>query len=87
MSLSGLNDELAQVRTKKKEYYPDVVDLITFRKMLGGISDCAARRLMKKNRVKLFYITNPYWVPKVWAIQYLTSGKYQEDIAYRYDHI
>ena len=28
--------------------YPDVVDLTTFRKMLGGIWDCAARRLMKK---------------------------------------
>lgn len=64
--------------------YPDVVDLITFREMLGGISDCAARRLMKKNRVKHFYISNAYLIPKVWLIQYLSSKKYEEDkIRYR----
>ena len=59
--------------------YPDVVDLITFREMLGGISDCAARRLMQQNRVKHFYISNAYLIPKVWVIQYLTSKKYEED--------
>ena len=59
--------------------YPDVVDFITFREMLGGISDCAARRLMQQNRVKHFYISNAYLIPKVWVIQYLTSKKYEKD--------
>ena len=32
--------------------YPDLVDLLTFRKMLGGIGDTFARRLIRENRVK-----------------------------------
>lgn len=36
--------------------YPDVVDLIQFRAMLGGIADSTARKLMRSNAVKHFYI-------------------------------
>ena len=71
---------------KNKKYYEnllkdysDVVDLKVFRKMPGGISDYAARRLVKKNRVKHFYISNAYLIPKVWIIQYLSSKAYDDD--------
>lgn len=80
--MSAVSDK--QYYEKLFKDYPDVVDLISFRKMLGGISDCAARRLMRKNRVKHFTISNIYWIPKIWAIQYLVSKKYEEDkIRYR----
>ena len=38
------------------ENYPDVVTLPDFQKMLGGIADGTARKLMRENRVKHFYI-------------------------------
>lgn len=75
--MSAVNNALHYQKLFK--HYPDVVDLITFRKMLGGISDGAARRLMQKNRVKHYLISNTYRIPKVWIIQYLTSMKYEED--------
>mgnify|MGYP000862974411 FL=1 len=36
--------------------YPDVVTLIKFREMLGGIADSTARKLVRANIVKHFYI-------------------------------
>ncbi|MSU02552.1 hypothetical protein [Tissierella pigra] len=38
--------------------YPDVVDLVQFREMLGGIADSTARKLMRGGIVKHFYIRN-----------------------------
>ena len=44
--------------------YPDVVTLPEFQAMLGGIGDSTARRIMRANKVKHFYIhhdgTNHY---------------------------
>lgn len=47
--------------------YADVVDLPTFRQMLGGISEAAALRLMRENRVKHFYIDQTYRIPKLYV--------------------
>lgn len=58
--------------------YADVVDLQTFRKMLGGISESAARRLMRENRVKHFYIDQTYQIPKLYVIEYVLSEDYAE---------
>ena len=46
---------------KRFSIYPDLVDLLTFRKMLGGIGDTFARRLIRENRVNLAtgYPRNP----------------------------
>lgn len=48
---------------RNKEYYeerfkdyPDLVNLEQFREMLGGIGDTTARKLMRQNKVKHFYI-------------------------------
>ena len=44
--------------------YPDVVTLSQFRNMLGGIGDGTARKLMRENRVKHYYIRSTYLIPK-----------------------
>jgi len=56
--------------------YPDLVDLLTFRKMLGGIGDTFARRLVKENRVEHIFIKPHYWISKKSIIRYLLSADY-----------
>lgn len=58
--------------------YPDVVDLIQFREMLGGIADSTARKLVRAGIVKHFYIRNTYLIPKKCVIDYVTSEHYAE---------
>lgn len=40
--------------------YPDVVTLPEFRQMLGGIGESTARKLMRNNHVRHYYIRNTY---------------------------
>lgn len=61
---------------KKYSAYPDVVNLAQFREMLGGIGEKTARKLMRENRVKHYYIRNTYLIPKEWVIDYLFSTHY-----------
>lgn len=56
--------------------YPDVVDLLTFREMLGGIGDSFARRLVRENKVKHTFIKPNYWIFKSSIIDYLLSEDY-----------
>lgn len=56
--------------------YPDVVTLIQFREMLGGIGDSTARKLVRENHVKHYYIRCTYLIPKVWVIDYLLGTHY-----------
>ncbi len=58
--------------------YPDVVTLEQFRTMLGGIGDSTARKLLRGNHVKHFYIRDTYMIPKVWVIEYILSDHYAE---------
>jgi hypothetical protein len=58
------------------ENYPDVINLAQFRKMLGGIGDSTARKLIRENRVKHFYIRNTYLIPKNRVIEYVLSKHY-----------
>lgn len=60
------------------EPYPDVVTLEQFRTMLGGIGDSTARKLLRGNHVKHFYIRDTYMIPKVWVIEYILSDHYAE---------
>jgi hypothetical protein len=60
------------------ESYPDVVTLPEFCKMLGGIGDSTARKLMRENRVQHFYIRYTYLIPKEWVIDYVLSDHYNE---------
>ena len=43
--------------------FPDVVTLPEFQSMLGGIGDSTARKIMRANKVKHFYIRSTYMIP------------------------
>jgi hypothetical protein len=58
--------------------YPDVVTLPEFCKMLGGIGDGTARKLIRQNRVQHFYINTTYLIPKEWVIDYVLSDDYKK---------
>ena len=58
--------------------YPDVVTLQQFREMLGGIADSTARKLIRENRVKHFYIRTTYMIPKECVIEYVLGEHYEE---------
>jgi len=60
------------------ENYPDIVTLPDFMKMLGGIGDSTARKLMRGNRVHHFYIRDTYLIPKPSVIEYVLSKDYAE---------
>lgn len=63
----------------KKLYkdYPDVVNLVQFREMLGGISDSIARKLMRGDFVEHFVIDGAYLIPKKCVIDYVMSKHYK----------
>lgn len=58
--------------------YPDVVTLPEFRQMLGGIGESTARKLMRNNHVRHYYIRNTYLIPKTWVIDYLLGTHYEK---------
>jgi hypothetical protein len=58
--------------------YLDVVTLQQFKEMLGGIADSTARKLMRENRVKHFYIRETYMIPKEYVIEYVLGEHYEE---------
>ena len=70
---------------RKKAYYvklfrtyPDIVDIPQFRKMLGGIADSTARKLLKENCVKHFSVRQTYYITKSSIIDYVLSDHYAE---------
>lgn len=58
--------------------YPDVVTIPEFCRMLGGIGDGTARKLLRENYVQHFYIRTTYLIPKEWVIDYVLSDHYNE---------
>ena len=56
--------------------YPEVVTLPQFCEMLGGIADGTARKLMRQNHVKHYYIRTTYMIPKEWVIDYILGTHY-----------
>lgn len=61
---------------KRFSSYPDLVDLLTFREMLGGIGDTFARRLVRENQVEHIFVKPHYWISKKSVIRYLLSADY-----------
>lgn len=45
-----------RIYTERFSEYPDIVDLSTLRKMLGGVGDCFARRLIHENQIKYIFV-------------------------------
>lgn len=61
---------------KKFANYPDIVDVLTFREMMGGIGDTFARRLIHENRVEYVFVKPHYWISKKSVINYILSNDY-----------
>ena len=58
--------------------YPSVVTLTQFSRDVRRDSDSTARKLMRENRVKHYYIRQTYLIPKDWVIDYVLSEHYAE---------
>ena len=71
--------ELRKKYAYRFKQYPDMVTVVQFREMLGGIGDVFARRLIHEKRVKAIYVKPHYWISKESIIDYVLS----EDYAYR----
>ena len=70
---------------KNREYYeqlfssyPGVVILPDFQKMLGGIVEGTARKLLRGHYVQHFYIHDTYFISRVCIIDYVLSEDYAE---------
>lgn len=66
-------------RTRYERYfasYPDIVTVQQFRKMLGGIGEVQARRLLQQGHVKHYRIGRIYHIPKAYVIDYVLSAHY-----------
>ena len=57
--------------------YPDVVDTVTVRKMLGGISEGFVLQQIRNKAIFSFKIGGIYKIPKVSVIDYVSSEAYQ----------
>ena len=56
--------------------YPDLVTVLQFREMLGGVGDCFARKLIQQNKVQHLFIKPNYLIPKSSVIDYVLSDDY-----------
>lgn len=67
---------LKKYYTRKFSEFPDIVDLKTFRKMMGGIGDSFARTLIHENRVNAIFVKPHYWISKESIIGYIVGDDY-----------
>lgn len=70
---------MKNLRNKYKrqfKQYPDLVSVLMFREMLGGIGDSFARRLIHEKKVTAIFVKPHYWIPKESVIDYVLSEDY-----------
>lgn len=53
--------------------YPDIVNLTQMRKMLGGISNTLAYRMLREKKIKSKKVGREYKIPKVNVINYVMT--------------
>ena len=53
--------------------YPDIVNLIQMRKMLGGISNTLAYRMLREKKINSKKVGREYKIPKVNVIKYMMA--------------
>ena len=53
--------------------YPDIVNLTQMRKMLGGISNSLAYRMLREKKIKSKKVGRQYKIPKVNVIKYVMT--------------
>ena len=73
MTNIGLTEEKLFHLYKK---YPDVVTLPQMCKMLGGIGDSTARKLLRGDHVEHYVIKGTYYIPKKCVVDYALSEHY-----------
>lgn len=56
--------------------YPDIVDVITFRQMLGGIGYNFALKIILENKIGHLVVGRRFMIPKVCIINYVLSKDY-----------
>ena len=57
--------------------YPDIVNLDQMRKMLGGISNTLAYRMLREKKIKSKKVGREYKIPKVNFIKYMMTEQYE----------
>ena len=53
--------------------YPDIVNLVQMKQMLGGISNTLAYRMLIEKKIKSKKVGREYKIPKVNVINYITT--------------
>ena len=53
--------------------YPDIVNLTQMRKMLGGISNTLAYRMLREKKIESKKVGREYKIPKVNVIKYVMT--------------
>ena len=53
--------------------YPDIVNFVQMKQMLGGISDTLAYRMLREKKIKSKKVGTEYKIPKVNVINYITT--------------
>ena len=57
--------------------YPDIANLVQMRKMLGGISNTLAYRMLREKKIKSKKVGREYKIPKVNVIKYMMTEQYE----------
>ena len=66
-----MQNDLLTYYEKMFSEYPDVVNVKTMCKMLGGISTKTGYRLLKDNKIKSFKIGRAFYISKFHILSYL----------------
>ena len=53
--------------------YPDIINIEQMRKMLGGISNTLAYRMLREKKIKSKKVGREYKIPKVNVIKYMMA--------------
>ena len=65
--------DMKETYTLMFTYYQDIVNLVQMRKMLGGISNTLAYRMLREKKIKSKKVSREYKIPKVNVINYVMT--------------
>ena len=65
--------DMKETYTLMFTYYSDIVNLVQMRKMLGGISNTLAYRMLREKKIKSKKVGREYKIPKVNVINYVMT--------------
>ena len=66
-------DDMKESYTLMFTDYPDIVNLDQMRKMLSGISNTLAYRMLREKKIKSKKVGREYKIPKVNVIKYVMT--------------